>query len=326
MAMTAALVLVALVGVQAGCGDDDDSGKGSSGKSSDYKLVFIPGVTGDDFFHTIWLGAQEEGKRLGVSIEQQAPPKYEPSSQIPIVNAAVARRPDALIVAATDADALQAPLEQAAGRGIKVVTFDTTVQDPSFAVTHVSSDIVQAGRVVAEQLVQLTGGNGKLMYIDHAPGVGFARDLRAGFTEVVKGEPGLELLPIQYFDLDPQKANTITRTTITRNPDLAGAFVGVGLGAQGAVPALQAAGKLDDVKTVAFDAFVENIKLLKEGKLDAVVSVAAREYGAATVRAAVDALNGKSVPNRVKPKICPFTADTVDDPENAPCLYSRAPQ
>jgi ribose transport system substrate-binding protein len=324
MAVTAALVLVAL-GIQTGCGDDDKSAANGSGKAH-YDIVFIPGVTGDDFFHTIWLGAQEEAKRLGVSITQQAPPKYEPSSQIPIVNAAVARRPDALIVAATDAEALQAPLEQAAGRGIKVVTFDTTTKDPSFAVTHVSSDIVEAGRVVAEQLVKLTGGKGKLMYIDHAPGVGFARDLRAGFTEVVNGEPGFDLLPIQYFDLDPQKANSITRTTLTRNPDLAGAFVGVALGSQGAIPALQAAGKLGQVKTVAFDAFVQNIKLLQEGKLDAVVSVAAREYGADTVRAAVDALNGKSVPKRIQPKICPFTAQTVDDPENAPCLYSRAPQ
>jgi ribose transport system substrate-binding protein len=326
MAITAALALAVLLGLQAGCGDDDESGNGSAGKGSDYEVVFIPGVTGDDFFHTIWLGAQEEAKRLGVSIEQQAPPKYEPSSQIPIVNAAVARKPDALIVAATDAEALQAPLEQAAGRGIKVVTFDTTTEDPSFAVTHVSSDVVQAGRVVGEQLVELTGGSGKLMYIDHAPGVGFARDLRAGFTEVVEGEPGLELLPVQYFDLDPQKANSITRTTITRHPDLAGAFVGVALGSQGAVPALQAAGKLGEVKTVAFDAFVQNMKLLEEGKLDAVVSVAARDYGAATVRAAVDALNGKSVPEKIQPKICPFRAETIDDPENAPCLYSRAPQ
>jgi ABC-type sugar transport system substrate-binding protein len=100
----------------------------------------------------------------------------------------------------------------------------------------------------------------------------------------------------------------------------------VGLGSQGAVPALQAAGKLDQVKTVAFDAFVENIRMLEDGRLDAVVSVAAREYGAATVRAAVDALEGKSVPENVQPKICPLEADTIDDPENEPCLYSRAPQ
>jgi ribose transport system substrate-binding protein len=326
-AITIALVLIAAAGFQAGCGDDDEAaGGGAPGKSSDHELVFIPGAAGDDFFHTIWLGAKDEADRLGVSIEQQAPPKYEPASQIPIVNAAVARRPGALIVAATDAEALQAPLEQAAERGVKVVTFDTTTEDPSFAVTHVSSDVVEAGRMVAEQLVELTGGKGKLMYIDHAPGVGFARDLRSGFTEVVDGEAGLDLLPVQYFDLDPQKANSITRTTVTRHPDLAGAFVGVGFGSQGAIPALEAAGKVGEVKTVAFDAFVQNIRLLEAGKLDAVVSVAAREYGAATVRAAVDALNGKSVPDEVQPKICPLTAGTVDDPENAPCLYSRAPQ
>jgi ribose transport system substrate-binding protein len=324
--MAMALALIAALGFQTGCGDDDKGSSSSSKAGKDYEVVFIPGVTGDDFFHTIWLGAEDEAGKLGVSISQQAPPKYEPASQIPIVNAAVARKPDALIVAATDAEALQAPLEQAAQRGIKVVTFDTTVSDPSFAVTHVSSDVVEAGRIVAEQLVSLTGGEGKLMYIDHAPGVGFAQDLRKGFTDVVEGEPRLDLLPIQYFDLEPQKANTITRTTITRHPDLAGAFVGVGFGSQGAVPALESAGKLDQVKTVAFDAFVQNMKLLEAGKLDSVVSVAAREYGAETVKAAVGALNGKTVPKKIQPKICAFTAENVDDPENEPCLYSRAPQ
>jgi ribose transport system substrate-binding protein len=319
------IVMAVVAGIATiGCGDDDDSGPPTGG--SGYEIVFIPGVTGDDFFHTIWLGAEQEAKQLGVSIEQQAPPKYEPASQIPIVNAAVAKQPDAIIVAATDAEALQAPLEQAADRGIEVVTFDTTTVDPTFAVTHVSSDIVGAGRKVGEELVRLTDAAGKVMYIDHAPGVGFAQQLRSGFEEVIEGEQGMELLPIQYFDLEPQKANTITRTTITRHPDLAGAFVGVGFGSQGAIPALEAAGKLDQVQTVAFDAFVDNIDALEAGKLDAVVSVAAREYGAETVRAAVDALNGKDVPPEIQPKVCVLTADNVDDPANQACLYEGAPR
>jgi ribose transport system substrate-binding protein len=321
------IAVAALVGLtMAACGSSDSKSNASSSGGSDYHFVFIPGVTGDDFFHTIWLGAQEEAKTLHVSIEQQAPPKYEPASQIPIVNAAIAKRPDAIIVAATDAEALQAPLEQAASRGIKVVTFDTTTSDPSFAVTHVSSDIVEAGRKVGDELVDLTGGKGKVMYIDHAPGVNFARDLRKGFESVMAGQPGIDVLPIQYFDLEPQKANTITRTTITAHPDLSGAFVGVGSGSQGALPALEAAGKLQQVKTVAFDAFIANVKALRAGRLDAVVSVAAREYGKDTVQAAVDALNGKQVPARLKPKICVLTADNLDDPANQACLYQGAPQ
>jgi ribose transport system substrate-binding protein len=319
----AALAALAMVA----CGNDSDSkGSGTSGGGPDYKIVFIPGVTGDDFFHTIWLGAQAEAQTLQVSIEQQAPPKYEPASQIPIVNAAIAKHPDAIAVAATDAEALQAPLEQAASRGIKVVTFDTTTSDPSFAVTHVSSDIVAAGREVGDELVRLTHGHGKVMYIDHAPGVNFARDLRSGFESVMNGEPGIDVLPIQYFDLEPQKANTITRTTLTGHPDLAGAFVGVGVGAQGALPALEAAGKLDQVKTVAFDAFLANVKALRAGRLDALVSVAALDYGKDIVQAAVDALNGKHVPSTIKPKVCVLTASNLDDPANKPCLYSGAPQ
>jgi ribose transport system substrate-binding protein len=156
--------------------------------------------------------------------------------------------------------------------------------------------------------------------------VNFARDLRSGFESVMSKQPGIDVLPIQYFDLEPQKANTITRTTITSHPDLAGAFVGVGVGAQGALPALEAAGKLDQVKTVAFDAFIANVKALRAGRLDAIVSVAALDYGKDTVDAALDALNGKQVPSTIEPKVCVLTADTIDDPANKPCLYSGAPQ
>jgi ribose transport system substrate-binding protein len=316
-------VLLGLL-VAAGCGDDDDSSSGG-GEDQDYEIVFIPGVAGDDFFHTIWLGAQERAKKVGASIEQQAPPKYEPASQIPLVNAAIAKKPDALLVAATDADALRAPLKTASDRGIKVLTFDTGVTDPSFVVTHVSSDIVDAGRIVGTELVRLVGENGELMYIDHAPGVAFAKDLRSGFEEVVKSTPGVTLLPVQYSEIEPQKANTITRTTVTSHPNLAGAFVGVGVNAQGAVPALKAAHKLDQVKTVAFDAFADNMKFLTAGELNAVVSVAARDYGHELVDLAVDSLDGKDVPPSVKPKICVLTAENQDDPENKPCLYSAAP-
>ena len=192
--------------------------------------------------------------------------------------------------------------------------------------THVSSDIVEAGRKVGGELVRLTGGNGKLMYIDHAPGVGFAKDLRSGFEEVVEGEPGLDLLPIQYFDLEPQKANTITRTTLTRNPDLAGAFVGVGFGSQGAVPALAAAGQLGKVKTVGFDAFVQNIKFLESGKLDAVVSVAARRYGTRPCARRSTRSTARTCRRRSSRRSACSRRTTSTTRPTRPCLYSGAPQ
>jgi ribose transport system substrate-binding protein len=315
--------LVPLAGLLAftGCGSSSDSSSSGGGE----EIVMIPGVTGDDFFYTIAQGAREEATQQDVSLEVQEPPKYEPASQIPLVNAAIAKNPDAILVAATDEDALQAPLQQASDRGIKVLTFDTSIKDPSFLSTHVSSDIVTAGEMVGDELLRLTHDKGPLMYIDHAPGVAFAEDLRAGFEKTVSGS-GAELLPIQYFDLDPQKANSITRTTLTSHPDLAGAFVGVGLGAQGAVPALEAAGKIDQVKTVAFDAFAENIKFLKEGKLDAVVSVAARDYGKELVDSAQQSIAGDELPAKVQPKICVLTAKNLNAPENQPCLYEPAPK
>jgi ribose transport system substrate-binding protein len=313
------LLLFALA--MAACGGDDEGADAPASNTEDYELLFIPGSLGNDFFFTIWQGAKERASELGISIKQQGSTEYDPSAQIPIINAALANPPDAILIAATDAEALQAPLEQAADRGVKIVTLDTGVREPHFVETHVSSDIRRAGSLIADHLLQLTDDQGPVMYIDHAPGVAFAEELRAGFEQRIAETPQVELLPIQYFDIDPAKSESITRTTITSHPDLAGAFVGVDIGLEGAIPALQAAGKADQVKTIAFDAFIDTIKRLRAGEVDAVGSVAARDYGVAAVDSAVDALNGKNLSPEVTPKFCILTAENVDDPSNEPCLY-----
>ena len=170
--------------------------------------------------------------------------------------------------------------------------------------THVSSDIVEAGRKVGEELARLTDGKGKVMYIDHAPGVGFARQLRSGFEEVIERRARHATCCRSSTSTSSRRRRTRSRARrITRNPDLAGAFVGVGFGSQGALPALEAAGKLDQVKTVGVRRLHRRTsRRCEAGQLDAVVSVAAREYGVDTVQAAVDALDGKDVPTRSSPR------------------------
>ena len=66
----------------------------------------------------------------------QGPQKFDPTLQKPIVDSVTASKPAATLIAPTDVEAMQAPLEQAAKAGIEVVLVDTTVNDPSFAVSR----------------------------------------------------------------------------------------------------------------------------------------------------------------------------------------------
>ena len=98
-----------------------------------YKLSFIQGVAGDEFYISMQCGAQAEASKLGVTVNTQGPQKFDPTLQKPILDSVAASKPDAIMIAPTDVTAMQTPLSAAAAQGTKVVLVDTTVKDPSFA-------------------------------------------------------------------------------------------------------------------------------------------------------------------------------------------------
>ena len=126
--------------------------------SGNYKLSFVQGVAGDEFYISMQCGAEAEAKKLGVTINTQGPAKFDPTLQKPIVDSVVASKPDALLIAPTDVTAMQAPLKAATAAGIKVVLVDTTVEDPSFATSQIASDNEGGGKSAFDAIKLLKFG------------------------------------------------------------------------------------------------------------------------------------------------------------------------
>ena len=124
-----AALCTALALVVGACGDDEggSSGSSSSGKKN-YKITLIAGVKGDEFYITMNCGAQAEAKKQGVTLDFQGPDQFDPTLQTPIVNGVIAKKPDAILIAPTDAKAMYVPIKQAADAGIKIVLVDTTLE------------------------------------------------------------------------------------------------------------------------------------------------------------------------------------------------------
>src|SRR3954447_24712505 len=140
----AAVCVAALAAGVAACGSDDNSsssGASSGGSSSSsgggkkYKMTLIAGVKGDEFYLTMNCGAQAAAKAAGVQLDFQGPDEFDASQQTPIVNAVAAKKPDAVLVAPTDTKAMYAPIKQLSANGSKIVLVDTTLDDPSMAVS-----------------------------------------------------------------------------------------------------------------------------------------------------------------------------------------------
>ncbi|MDT5000202.1 MAG: ribose transport system substrate-binding protein, partial [Mycobacterium sp.] len=153
-----------------------------------YNIQLLQGVAGDQFYITMQCGAQDEAAKLGVTVNTQGPQKFDPTLQKPIVDSIVASRPDALLVAPTDVQAMQQPLEQAAAAGIKVVLVDTTTNDPSFAVSAIASDNVGGGTAAFDAIKKLHPEGGKVMVMGVDPGISTTDARTKGFEDAVKAD------------------------------------------------------------------------------------------------------------------------------------------
>jgi ribose transport system substrate-binding protein len=318
----AAILLLALAAVTVvACGGDDGGGGGggsadSGGGGKNYKMTLIAGVKGDEFYITMNCGAQEKAKELGVTLDFQGPDEFDAAQQTPIVDAVAAKSPDAILIAPTDTKALFAPITQAA-QNSKIVLVDTTLDDPSMAVSQIASDNTAGGKTAGETLLDLIGGKGKVMVINVKPGISTTDQRGKGFEEAVKGKPGVEYLGQEYSQDDPAKAADIVTATLAKHPDLKGIFAANLFSAEGAASGLRQAGKLGDVKIVGFDAGPKQVKDLKDGLVQALIAQKPADIGAQGVEQAYNALEGKPTTAKIGTESVSITKDNLADNQDA---------
>ena len=290
------LLLALAAGTVVACGDDDE-GSGGGGAAGDsggesYDMTLIAGVKGDEFYITMNCGAQEAAQELGVTLEFQGPDQFDAAQQTPIVDAVAAKSPDAILIAPTDTKALFAPITAAAANS-KIVLVDTTLEDPSMAVSQIASDNVGGGVTAGETLLELIGGKGKVLVVNVKPGISTTDQRGEGFEQAVEGKAGVEYLGQEYSQDDPAIAAQIVTSTLAKHPDLAGIFATNLFSAEGAASGLRQAGKLGDVKIVGFDAGPKQVKDLEDGLVQALIAQKPADIGRQGVEQAVKALKGE---------------------------------
>lgn len=305
VALTAAAILGSTA--LAACGEDSNA----SG-SGEKKIAFIQGVAGDQFYITMQCGIQEEAKKLGASVKVQGPEKFDPTLQKPIVDSVVASRPDAILVAPTDVSAMQAPLEAAAKSGIKVVLVDTTVEDPSFAVSAISSDNEGGGKAAFDAIKQLNPDGGKVLVISTDPGVSTVDARVKGFKEAAEGDSSFQYLGVQYSHNEPATAAKLVTAALQKDPDIVGVFATNLFSAEGTATGIRQAGKQDQVKVVGFDAGPDQVKALEDGTVQALVAQQPGTIGKDGVEQAMDALAGKSTEKDIQTGFTIVTKDNMN--------------
>lgn len=280
----------------------------SAAQAAEPTVALVLGVKGSPFYQALACGAKAKARELGLKLTVSAPDQFAADSQIPVVNAVAATRPDVAVVVPTDTKALIEPLKQLASRGTKVVTVDQTIADPSFVQTQIVTDNEKGGRLAADALDDLMHGKGKVMVITQPPGSA-AQDARAtGFEEELKKYPGLVYLGAQYQSDDPQKAAEIVTSTLSAHPDLAGIFSTNDQGAIGALTGLRQAGARGKVKVVAYDAATAEVNALDNGSISALIAQNPKQEGEVAMESAAKLVKGEHLQKTTLTEIVTITS------------------
>jgi ribose transport system substrate-binding protein len=273
--LTAAVAILALA-VAVVASSASGGGTAAAGQQSakaKYNFVLVAGIASDAFYLTMNKGAQAEAKKLGnVSVQFTGSAEaFSPPTQIPFLTGAIAKHPDAILIAPTDKSALIAPIQRAVDAGIPVVTVDTFITKP-IAFTNVSTDNLAGGRDAADALVKAIGGSGEVAGISVNPGISTTDQRQQGFEQELKKYPNVKYLGTQYCNDDQTKATNLMSALLAGHPNLKGVFAMNVVSGNGVTAAVKATGKSGQVKLVEFDAGPPQVQALKAGTISALVA------------------------------------------------------
>jgi AI-2 transport system substrate-binding protein len=128
------VVLLALTMVFSmfGCGGgaqepSDDSG--AAVDPADISVAFIPKLTGNSFFESANLGAQDIAAEVGFECVYTGNPEASVANQVQVINSAVQQGFNAIAISSVTPDGLNNALKAAKEAGLQIVCWDSDVQN-----------------------------------------------------------------------------------------------------------------------------------------------------------------------------------------------------
>jgi len=282
-------------------------------------------VAGDGFYVTMGCGIQAEAKKVGnVTVNIQGPTQFDPTLQNPIIESVTAAKPDAILIAPDDVSASRPPISQAMAAGIKVVLVDTTLSDPSGAVSQISSDNLAGGADAFAAIKQLVPNGGEVFVVNTKPGISTTDQRTQGFADAAKADSKYKYVGVQYDNDTASLAAQVTLAALQKNPNIVGIFATNLFSAEGAATGIRQAGKSGKVKVVGFDADPDQITALKQGTVQALIAQAPYAIGTNAVDQAVAALSGKPTTAKIGTKFTIITNANLNSADSQAAIYKTS--
>lgn len=295
-------------------------------------VAFVPKALNSPFWAAMEAAALEEANASGIRLVSLAADREtDVERQYQIIENLIQQNVDAILLAPSGSKELVPAIRKANDAGIPVLLIDTRIDEAAAeavgaeVLTYIGSDNFEGGAVAGRYLAVALGGSGNVAVIEGISGHETADQRRLGFLQGIEGHPGVRVVASQTANWERAQAYDVAENILQAHPDLDAIFAANDEMALGALEAIAAAQRLDEISVIGFDAIPDALENIRLGRMAGSVAQFSGEMGRLGVVHAVAFLReGRRPPPKVLTKVELIDLANLQEFENATAKSSSA--
>jgi ribose transport system substrate-binding protein len=280
-------------------------------------------ASNSSFWQTMLAGADRAQHDYGVQVSRFGPTAEDDvPQQVTLVENAVSRGVDAIVLAPNSSTALNAAIAAARESGIKVIVTDTqvTAEHDGFIGTDNEKAAEQAGQRMCDLTEAAGKTSGNVLIESSIAGLQVLQDRERGFRSGMRACPGLKVTGPRYNNNDINTAASQVNDVITADPALVGVFAANNTSGVGTARAIEDNNAAERIPVVSFDTDPQQVAALADGTIDVLVVQNPYFFGYQGVLEAAASAAGTAAPPNLDPGAVLADRSNMDDPDVAQLL------
>jgi ribose transport system substrate-binding protein len=267
------------------------------------RIALVMKSLANEFFKTMQDGATAHQQAHAAEYELIAngtKDELDLSRQVEIVEQMIAQQVQAIVIAPADSKALVPVCQRAQAAGIVVINIDNKLDAAVLAernlhIPFVGPDNRKGARLAGEALARRLKPGDQVAILEGVPTAFNAQQRKAGFEDAMKAA-GMNIVSSQSASWETAKANQVAAALLVEKPELKAILCANDSMALGAVAAIRAAGKAEQIRVIGFDNIQAVRQLLKDGQVLATVDQHGDQLAVYGIEYALESLKNKTSP------------------------------
>ena len=279
------------------------------------EMAIVAMALGMPYFEAIETGALAYAKEHGYNVTFTGPASVDAASQTNVIEDLISKGVAAIAVSPVDDVSLASVMRKAADAGIRVITYDLDLADPTAREYYVCScDNLPMAEHMAEVMANLIGGKGKVA-IEAGTVTSSIENARIERIKEYYAEkyPEIEVVAVAEGHDDMQLSLEAASNLLVAYPDLDGIIANSSVSVPAAGQAVQMAGKNGEVKVIGLSTPMDCNALVHSGAIQAVQLWDNIYFGEVVVQTMADLLNGVEISEGYKFENFPKAYVTADN-------------